>query len=138
MPKFKKYEIQDLYEKILLLLEGAMGSGTTMSGPLDQVGRALFLTKWKGVFASNEQYPDRGYCIVNLDPSYESGSHWVAVANGLVYDSFGRCGLLDDSRLKCGGDKLPDQDQLENNCGQRCLAWLCVHQVAGVPGANMV
>lgn len=127
-----------LYKSLLDAIENSMGSGSTSSDQLDRVGRALFLTKWKGVYASDQYYPLKGYCIVNIDTSQLSGTHWVAVANGLTYDSFGRCGLLGNSNLTCGGDGVPDQSVLEMNCGQRCLAWLCVHQVYGNKGANMI
>lgn len=114
-----------------------MGDQTTTTTQLDQVGRALFLRKWAGVFARDEAYPLKGYCIVNLDASYEDGSHWIAVANGATYDTFGRCGLLPGG-LACAGDGVPDQKISEKNCGQRCIAWLCVHQVFGIKGANLI
>ena len=138
MLKIRKEAVRGLYNNLLSVIESYTGDDTTNSGLLDQIGRSLFLSKWKGVFASDESYPAAGYCIVNLDISSMNGSHWVAVANGLVYDSFGRCGLLNKKTLKCGGDSVPDQRITETNCGQRCLAWLCVYQVMGADGANMI
>jgi hypothetical protein len=135
---FKKKDIKAFYEELLGDICTIMGDDKTSDLQLNQIGKSLFGRKWNGVFASNESYPSTGYSIVNLDTAGEPGSHWVAVANGNVYDSFGRCGLLNDERLTCAGDKRPDQLVREDNCGQRCLAWLLVFQVCGIEGANKI
>lgn len=133
---YSKQSIKNFYNELLHHIESFIGKGVTDSKTLDKAGRALFLTRWKGVFASDQAYPNKGYCIVNLDSSNEPGSHWVAVANGHVYDSFGRCNLLGAQR--CAGDRKADQKNYETNCGQRSLAWLCVHQACGLNAANLV
>lgn len=135
---FKKKDVQTLYSQLLKSIVSFMGNGITADDEIDQVGKALFSTKWNGVFTSDAKYPLKGYCVVNLDKSGQPGSHWVAIANGNVYDSFGRCGLLTRTGLTCAGDKSSDQKIKENNCGQRSLAWLLVYQICGLKGANKV
>lgn len=130
--------IKALYETFLEIMCHFIGDGETVSSLLDQIGMKLFPLKWKGVFSSDEKYPLTGYCIVNLDKASQPGSHWVAVANGHVYDSFGRCGLLKGRNLKCSGDGVAEQYISEENCGQRCLAWLCVHQTGGLHSARLI
>jgi hypothetical protein len=133
---FSKQSIKKFYNDLLRIIQQFIGDRVTDSKLLNRLGGAIFLTKWKGVFAHDEQYPSKGYCIVNLDNSDEPGSHWVAVANGHVYDSFGRCNLL--KKGACAGDGIADQKDSETNCGQRSMAWLCVHQACGLEGANLV
>ena len=82
-------------------------------------------------------------CIVNLDVRESSGSHWIAIAqasdkasdNLIVYDSFGRS-VVDGDVIHTESD--PEQALVETNCGQRCLAWLCVFQQFGSKAALMV
>ena len=78
-------------------------------------------------------------CIVNLDIRESSGSHWIAIAQAgedlLVYDSFGRC-VVDGDVIHTEND--PEQNMMETNCGQRCLAWLCIFQQFGGKAAWMV
>lgn len=135
---FTKKEIQLFYNQLLSNLEDALGNDITSGGDLDRIGSSLFMRKWKGVHAANEPYDSKGYNIVNLDDSGSPGTHWVAVANGHVYDSFARCGIIGEAEDLCAGDGKADQKLKENNCGQRCLAWLCVYDSAGLSGANLV
>lgn len=130
--------VRSFYNELLDQITYFMGDGETLSSTLDQVGRKLFPLKWKGIFSSDEKYPLIGYCIVNTDKKSQPGSHWLAVANGLVYDSFGRCGLLKNRNLECAGDGVAEQYVSEENCGQRCIAWLCVHQACGSKAADLL
>ena len=135
---FTKKQIQLFYNELLANLEAALGTGVTSGSDLDRIGRTLFMRKWNGVHAVNEPYDSKGYNIVNLDESGSPCSHWVAVANGHVYDSFARCGIIGETEDLCAGDGDADQNLKETNCGQRCLAWLCVYDSAGLKGANLV
>ena len=68
----------------------------------------------------------RGYAIVNLDKHDMPGSHWVAMADSMVYDSFGR-----DVGLGETTERDVEQGRREDNCGQRCVAFLCVYHAYG-------
>ena len=59
------------------------------------------------------------------------GVHWLARADGLIYDSYGRRKYGDFS-----GDAEQKKD--ETCCGQMCLAWLCVHKEMGAGAARLI
>ena len=67
-----------------------MGEQTTDENELNMAGLAMFPHEWTGVFAGDETPPKRGYCIQNTAPRASGGVHWLARADGLVFDSFGR------------------------------------------------
>ena len=67
-----------------------MGEETTDENELSMAGLAMFPREWAGVFAADETPPKRGYCVQNTAPRASGGVHWLARANGLVYDSYGR------------------------------------------------
>ena len=67
-----------------------MGEATTDQNELNMAGLAVFPREWAGVFATDETPPKRGYCIQNTAPRSSGGVHWLARADGLVFDSFGR------------------------------------------------
>lgn len=106
---------------------------------LDRIGKKLFETKWHGIYPS-DKIPKlnsiKRYCILNLDRSDEPGSHWVALAKlkdgqTIFYDSFGRCHTKIIPALNLSGngriinsEKDREQKIREENCGQRCLAFL--------------
>ena len=73
--------------------------------------------------------------IVNLDNSNEPGirSHWVAITNNMLYDSFGRNSTVELGFTQRYTNTDPDAEQSlqELNCSARCLAWLCVYDTAG-------
>ena len=67
-----------------------MGEESTDENELNMAGLAMFPREWAGVFAADETPPKRGYCIQNTAPRASGGVHWLARANGLSYDSYGR------------------------------------------------
>lgn len=116
----------------------------TYGGQLDYTGRQMLGNKWGGVYPSDAIPPpqiEKPYIIVNLDKRNEPGSHWVAIAydkgTNYVYDSFGRKTTKILPALKQRGgfikeaDRDPEQSVDEDNCGQRCLAWLKVFNDLG-------
>ena len=108
-----------------------MGEQTTDENQLNMAGLALFPREWTGVFAADETPPKRGYCIQNTAPRASGGVHWLARADGLVFDSFGRPKYGDFS-----GDA--EQKKTQKCCGQMCLAWLCVHKELGAKAARRI
>ena len=104
-----------------------LGNSTTSETQLSKAGHSLFGKRFKGVFAANEKRPKKGFMIVNTLPRGTAGEHWFAIADGLIYDSFGR---------DASGDA--EQDMREKNCGQRSLAWLCTYEDLGREAASLV
>jgi hypothetical protein len=116
------------YLKSIIYIIGS--DDVTYNTKLNTIGRYLFGSLFMGVFARDKKPSNTSnrYCIVNLDTTGMPGSHWVAIADNIVYDSFGR-------NLGFKGYDMPDPDaeQLvrQNDCGQRSLAWLCVYHTLG-------
>jgi hypothetical protein len=129
-----KKQAEKMYEVFLLDVQAILGDQVTYSNTLNNLCSYLFGSLFQGVFARDTLPPNVRYAIVNLDRSSESGSHWCAVADGMIYDSFGRdVGF----GLKMT-DPDAEQDLLEVNCGQRCIAFLCVYHVLGVKYAKHI
>jgi hypothetical protein len=128
-----------MYNQILnKVVKPIVGNGITFQDSLDNVGRDMFGSAFKGVFAS-DKIPRlnalKKYAILNLDRSDEQGSHWIAIAfqNGktYVYDSFGRkSSRIIPTLFHSGNGRIldsdpdPEQKIKEENCGARSLAWL--------------
>lgn len=124
----------ELYLNALKYFEQVLGKGPTSTDQLLRLGQRTFGEDFRGVFARDEDWRremKRGYVIVNLDTSDLRGSHWVAVAGGLVYDSFGRVHVLGAEGDLKDVDRDAEQRRSEDNCGQRCLAWLTVYRICG-------
>lgn len=116
-----------------------MGNGATSQTDLHDAGSRMFKNKWGGVFALDEPFKDvlPAYCIVNNLPRGTSGEHWVAVTSDLQYDSFGRKNILGATGIS-STDQDVEQSVSENNCGQRCLAWLYVYDTMGSDAAKLI
>jgi len=135
-------EIEKIYNEYVKKIISIFGNKETTTTILNNIGYKLFKNKYKGTYASN-QVPllnnKQPYCIINVDKSNMQGSHWVAVAyknkKVYVYDSFGRKtkSLIPHFRYKIYQDTEydPEQNKSEDNCGQRCLAWLLIFDKYG-------
>ena len=122
----------DIYNALLDHFERRLGRGVTVGNDLDTVGREAFGDyDWGGVYAKDGDWRGKkGYKIVNLDSKGQVGSHWVAIAGGMLYDSFGRKSILGETSLQ-DVERDAEQLKIEDNCGQRCLAWLGVYRILG-------
>ena len=124
----------NLYKSSLSILRKQLGTSATYSTDLDKIGKHLFDVLWRGVFASDQDIPKTGYAIINVDKSDESGSHWVAICDGIVYDSFGRKikNLIPHLKnIKDIVDNDAEQTKKQEDCGQRCLAFIWVYHRLG-------
>jgi len=144
----------EYYNEYLKKIIPILGNDTTYLRDLERTGRKLFGVKFKGVYPCdkipklNDLSP---YCIANLDNSKQGGSHWIGIAKihgkdeCLVYDSFGRCykkiipilGHNGNGKIK-NTDRDVEQKILENNCGARSMAWLCVYDKKGYKIARSI
>jgi len=152
--KIKK-QVENEYRLYLKKIQYMMASDdTTYLSQLEKVGKKLFSVQFKGVYPSdkipklNDLAP---YCILNLDKSKEPGSHWIALCKVkdrnecLFYDSFGRSHTEIMKNLKFSGNGRiknteldPEQKILEQNCGQRCLAFIKMFHDYGPEVALMI
>lgn len=137
---------ESLYFHVLTdIVEPLVGNRTTYSDHLHKSAARMLGHRFHGVYPSDEiprLSVKQPYAILNVDKSYQPGSHWVAVAKTpagvLVYDSYGRkTSKLIPSLSKSGNGVVMDteydaeQTEEETNCGARVLAWLLVHDVWG-------
>ena len=150
----KEKQAEQIYKSYLTkLIYPLVGDKTTYLGQLNGAGRKLLKVKFKGVYPSdkipklNDLAP---YCILNLDKSTESGSHWIALAkiddkNSMIYDSFGRgykqiipnISLSGNGRIN-NTDNDSEQKLIETDCGARCLAFLMVFDNYGPDIAKLI
>lgn len=138
-----------IYNKLLKRIEKLVKHNhTTFSTELYDVGKHIFGNKFHGVYSSDKipKLKNRQYCIVNLDASDESGSHWIALARNkdktYFYDSFGRPNkiILPSLNKSGNGSVLNTEDDREqgfkeSNCGQRCIAFLLFFDLYGAEKA---
>jgi hypothetical protein len=126
--------INAINEQLVKLVEKHLKHDqSTFNTELHAKGLDYFGKKFAGVFAADQipRLPFGHYAIANLDKSNQPGSHWIALARSpkhyIVYDSFGRntkkiLPTLTMSNIQTDNDA--EQSPTEDNCGQRCLAWL--------------
>jgi hypothetical protein len=121
---------------------------TTYLQEIEMGGKTLFGNKYVGTFTS-DKFPkltdNKPYCIINVDTSNQTGSHWVGVCKYkgedkyLFFDSFGRksVSLISNVVKYLGKNKIIDtnydKDQLikQTDCGQRCLGFLVLCELFG-------
>ena len=133
----KEKDILKIYNGVLKEIEYVLGEDTTYDVDLKRIGKELFGNKFVGVYPRDKlpKLQNNQCCILNLDYSYESGSHWISIyCKGTVYfiyDSFGRKTkqlLKDDIKNYVDAQHDAEQHEEESNCGPRALAWLwCVY-----------
>jgi hypothetical protein len=121
-------------------MQDFVGGGITNNVELDQAGKSLFGPKYAGTFTSDQvpyDDPRWKYCIANVSEAGEPGTHWVAIARHrggyMHYDSFGRPAeeLIDPPEKLDDTELDAEQDEKEENCGARCLAWLMMFENYG-------
>lgn len=141
-----KIRAEYLYNHILKhIVEPYLGMSTTFNDDLSRFCRRLLKDKFVGVFPAdripqlNSKNP---YAIINLDESGMPGSHWVGIMymkkdKVMIYDSYARRGVKILPHVKSIYKHIVDteydreQTISEKNCGQRCVAWLCLGEYFG-------
>lgn len=155
MSSTQEHRAEQLYNHILKKqIYPLVGEKSTYMNDLDRVGRKLLGIKWKGVFPSDKipKLNDlKPYCILNLDRSTESGSHWISLAKihgkdkCICYDSFGRSNKKIIPSLQKSGngtiedtDRDAEQDIMQTDCGARSLGWLVMLDKHGLEKARLI
>ena len=150
----KKEEAEKLYKHYLNnFIYPLVGNKTTYLSQLEGAGKKLFGAKFKGVFPS-DKIPRlnelASYCILNLDRSTESGSHWIALVRvndkkSIVYDSFGRNYKKIIPNIDYTGNgriinsELDSEQKIsESDCGARCLSFIMVYDRHGYNMAKYI
>lgn len=138
-----RHKVDTLYKNLVNYYSKKVGHSKTTNGKtLSTLGKKSFGTKFKGVYA-RDQIPclkAHESCIFNLDTKDKPGSHWCAMYKHgkkyLIYDSFGRKVIKGKKYIYTGCDA--EQKIKEENCGQRCLAWLEIVYTMGTRYARCV
>ena len=130
----------EFYNKVLVKVEKVLGSVSTSDTELLDLCTKLFGQRFKGIYSFDDTFElkQSEMAIFNLDKRNQPESHWCAVVkdkkNYIVYDSFGRnISLKQKNNIMTEDDA--EQSVEEQNCGQRCVAWLVVIAVKGIKTA---
>ena len=126
-----------IYNEILKeVIYPLLGKDSTYSTELFKIGKLFFKNRFIGVYPSDQIHELKNMqCeIINLDNSRQEGSHWIALARMnnkyYFYDSFGRkhSKILKSLKIKniINTEEDAEQHILSEDCGARCMAWLCV------------
>lgn len=144
------------YNQYLAIITKNFHNNTSTNVELNKLGKEIFGKQFIGVYSIDTipSYKNDKTLIFNLDTSDKPGSHWCGLYylndNIYIYDSFARSSkqILKNKikNLKWIKKKYKiiltnsksDQKVSETNCGQRCLAWLCVALFHGVDKAMKV
>lgn len=142
---------ESAYNHYLDQIESKYGNKETNSDELNSIGKKLFGAKFVGVFSSDRVPTMKSgqYAIVNLDRSSQPGSHWISIVREndtmYVYDSFGRKTIkIIPSLIQSGNGTIKEtendseQKKIEENCGQRSLASICVYENFGSNGLKHI
>jgi len=136
-----------LYDLLVGMCESWVGKDETDDRQLHTSAKKLIGPAFAGVFASDMVPKNFRFCITNVDTHDKPGSHWVAIASlgrqkgYLVYDSFGRhtSKLMPHLNLDTWDtDRDKEQLESEDNCGARCIAWLCLVKLLGTDVAQLI
>ncbi len=144
MKKTKKKKAEAYYEKCLAVIEKKLGNSITDTKMLNHQGKKMFGKQYIGTFGSDQipKLKSNDMIIVNNQTSKQEGEHWLAIVkttddNILIYDSFGRRHYKILPVLSQYGTYIKESENdaeqhvKEDNCGQRCLAFLKVYKKLG-------
>jgi hypothetical protein len=131
-----KRQIEEIYNKWVQNIERSIGSKTTTTRQLQSAGKRLVGRQFVGVFASDRlpNLPPKHCAIINVDGSNEPGSHWLAITDKYMYDSYGRdINKLVKTRdfTQRNTERDAEQFKSEKNCGARCLAFCVCFKLYG-------
>ena len=105
-----------------------------------KIGKSLLGDKFIGVFAIDEidynaPRPTGTCYVMNNKTRRSNGEHWLAVwynqnQTPVLFDSFARKHVIPDFHGQLT-EADTDQQDWQESCGQRCIAFLCVAATLG-------
>lgn len=121
------------YNEILDFVIREIGhEGPTSRSELTNFMREQIGNRYVGTFAAREPIPftrSRPFAIMNTEN--EPGDHWLGIVNDtvaqpMIYDSFGRRLFIEKNNVltPVHTNRTAEQDFHQDDCGQRCCAWL--------------
>ena len=131
----KKKQVQNLFNFTLNLIQKDIGTHETDNIQLQKYIDKIGLSNFLGIYAWDTipKMKNNQSCIVNLDKSNQSGTHWISLykyKNKIyMYDSFNR--KISDFR-KVDIDSNMFQNSTETDCGQRSIAFLVLVEIIGL------
>ena len=144
------------FNHILKNVTTILGNKETSNVQLDNICFKLFGSQFVGTFPSDKistLTKKKNMCILNLDSSDQSGSHWIScvLENGIVYvyDSFDRPSskIIPSLFKKYKTVKNTDrtlvskpirQKDYQDTCGQRCISALIIYKTNGLESYKML
>ena len=146
MIQYTEKEIETINKKLLKFICKEMkNNSTTYNIELYQFAKLLFGNQFVSVCPLDKISNRVGYSIVNLDKTGQPGSHWIAMIKKpnnkvIIYDSLGTLNELNTIKeIQILKPRFIDSDQeqhiKETNCGQRCIAFLCIYHMLGEKNA---
>ena len=124
-------EVTQSFDKCLAHVSRILDDGIpgTRTDQLAKLGKQLFGKTFKGVYPADGELPASGYFIANRDVAGLPGSHWLAVGDGVFFDSYDGMpsqvvGLLKRKLSLTGLNPTTSQSVLARDCGERCIAFL--------------
>ena len=130
-----KYTILKEFNQILINVEDIISDNTTTNITLDKLARKI-LPNFIGVYSADTypHYVRDGQCfIINTDPSYRSGMHWLGVykykSKFYIFDSFNRpiqslSKFFKNKTNIVSANRDRDESFCQKNCGQLSLSWI--------------
>ena len=128
----KKKQVQNLFNFTLNLIHKDIGKNETDNIQLQKYVDRIGLSNFLGIYAWDTipKMKNNQSCIVNLDKSTESGSHWISLykyKNKIyMFDSFDR--KISYFR-KVDIDKNMYQKNNQADCGQRSISFLALVEI---------
>lgn len=149
MKQYTEKEIETINKKLLKFICKEMkNNSTTYDIELYQFAKRIFDNKFIDVCPLDKISNKVGYSIVNLDKTGQPGFHWIAMIKKpnnkvIIYDSLGTLNELNTIKeIQILRPRFIDDDQEQNiketNCGQRCIAFLCIYDMLGEKNAMLL
>lgn len=126
-------------------------ANTTTSVELLRIGKRLFGKAFIGVFSADEVpnvIKPNTCMILNTDPSYKPGVHWVALMSDVAgkvyfYDSYRRSykklsKYWKDYTWLQVTDNEPEQSMVSEICGHLCMAAIYVFRKYGPSSLSII
>ncbi|HDK27864.1 MAG TPA: hypothetical protein ENG48_12360 [Candidatus Atribacteria bacterium] len=145
--------INQIYKLAFNYFAEFLGTDTTSTDQLDDLGKIVFGGDWKGVFPSDifkqllPSFKSGDIGILNNDPSYLTGEHWLFFGithnnKVMIHDTFGRNIYKLIPSFKnipiIEPDKDKEQKKNSNSCGVHALSMAFIFNQWGASYAKLI